>query len=257
VAKEKQQQPSNKAHVKPKGPEPVRSSGSFTRNAVIILILTLVFFGIYKSNDYQDEFQDLRSELNELEQRPDVNEQRINEIKHRLNEIHNDTGFVKTLFLGYYVDVHNVAFGINKQLDKAEEEIIAQKTRFHLDNPEDIKREDKLRLKVNTYVLLERINEYSPPNSVILLPPSDSLVNDQDWKGLSDPIWVEYFIYPRLCLSSGTEAKNPNLAKRITHVLIVKGIGYDKLKYTVPPEKRERLCLLPINQPDDSTKISN
>ena len=119
-----------------------------------------------------------------------------------------------------------------------------------------ITRRDKLRLKVKTFVLMERINEYCPPNSVILLPPADSLANDADWNYVYDPMWVEYFIYPRMCIASGTEAQNPELAKRINYVLIVKGIGYDKLKHTMPPEKRERLGLLPVNEPDSTQNIN-
>ncbi len=257
MAKVKQNNPGNKTPVAGAG-----SAGSFTssplfRNGIIILLFSIVFLGVYKMNDHDDERRNLETELDVIEQTPGSNDVRKNEIERRLHEISVDTGYVKALFLGYYADVRYVALGVQKQIDHADEEIKAQKAKFHIDNGGEITREDKLRVKVKTYLLLERINQYCPANSVILLPPADSLANDEDWNFVYDPMWVEYFIYPRLCIASGTEAQYPDLAKRITHVLIVKGIGYDKLKYKVPPEKRERLGLLPVNEPLDSNQIAN
>jgi hypothetical protein len=40
-------------------------------------------------------------------------------------------------------------------------------------------------------------------------------------------------------------------------VLIVNGIGYDKLKYEVPLDKREKVCLLPINKPVDAPETTD
>jgi hypothetical protein len=50
-------------------------------------------------------------------------------------------------------------------------------------------------------------------------------------------------------LAIGREDEHPELKKRITHVLIIEGKGYDRLKYDVPLEQRPREAILPINQP--------
>ena len=150
-----------------------------------------------------------------------------------------------------------MAFGVQEQLENATAEIKKLKEKFGNGGDETITREDKLRYKIHTYMLMDLVNANCPPNSVILLPPADSLEMNPKWNFIYDPLWVEYFIYPRLCIAAGTETKNPELAKRITHVLIVKGIGYDKLKYDVPMDKREPLCLLPINKPLDTPQTQN
>ncbi len=257
MAKEKRHQHQDKAQKKPTHTFEGFTSGSFFRNAVIIFVLSLVFIIMYNLNGNRAELPDLHNELSDLKERPGDHSQRMSEIAHRLHDIETDTGFVKSLFVGYFDDIHFVAFGIQEQLDNATSEIKKLKAQFGNDNDGYITREDKLRFKVHTYLLMDLINSNCPPNSVILLPPADSLASSSKWNFVYDPMWVEYFIYPRLCIASGREAENPELAKRITHVLIVKGIGYDKLRYDVPADKREPLCLLPINKPKDNTQTSN
>jgi len=257
VAKEKQNQQPDKGQKTPVGSVQVTTSGPFFRNAIIIGVLCVIFTGIYMLNYGYTELRGLDRERRELGENPRGHEQRLDEINHRMQEIETDTGFVKTLFFGYFYDVHSVAFGVQDQIDQAIAEINDEKAKFGQDNTGPITREDKLANKVHTFRLMDFVNANCPPGSVILLPPADSLSNNPKWNYIYDPMWVEYFIYPRLCLETGTEAQYPDLAKRITHVLIVKGIGYDKLKYDVPVEKREPLCLLPINKPVETNQTSN
>ena len=256
MAKEKKIQ-TDKAQKKSAPSAQGLTSGSFLRNGVIIFALCLVFIFIYSLNRNQAELPDLHNELDELRSRPGDHDQRIHEIIERLHEIDTDTGFVKSLFVGYFNDIYFTAFMGQEQIDRATDEIKKLKAQFGNEGDGTITREDKLRYKVRTYMLMDLINSNCPPNSVILLPPADSLASSSKWNFVYDPMWVEYFIYPRLCIASGKESENPELAKRITHVLIVKGIGYDKLKYDVPTDKREPLCLLPINKPKDTIQISN
>jgi hypothetical protein len=257
VAKEKQQQPANKVQAKPKGSETPRSSGPVSRNAIIIAGFLILFFAVYQLNASYGELRDLFYEKQAIENNPTGNAQRLDEINRRVHEIKSDTGFVKMLLFGYFYDVHNVAFGYQEQIDHAIAEIKEDKAKFGQDADGPITREDKLASKVHTFRLLDFVNTNCPPNSVILLPPADSLAGNPNWYYIYDPIWVEYFIYPRLCIETGQEKLYPNLARRITHVLIVKGIGYDKLNYDVPMDKREPLCLLPINKPAEANKTSN
>ena len=244
MAKGKQNQPSDKTEKKSSSSG--FAPGSLFRNFIIIFLLSVVFISIYALNDKRVELPDLYNELSTLKERPGNHEERINEIEHSITDIETDTSFFKTLFVGYFDEVHFVAFGAQDQIDKVTAEI-------QNGSSAPLTREDKLNYKVHTYRLLDFINSNCPANSVILLPPMDSLQNDSRWNYVYDPGWVEYFIYPRLCIASGTEKQNPELAKRITHVLIIKGIGYDKLKYNVPLDKREKICLLPVNKPVDAS----
>jgi len=256
VARGKQHPPSDKPEKKPTASSSGFSVGPFFRNFIIIFLLSVIFIGIYSLNDKRVELPDLYNELQTLKERPGNHDERINEIEHRINEIETDTSFLKTLFVGYFDEIHFVAFGVQDQIDKVTAEI-------QNGSNTPLTREDKLNYKVHTYRLLDFINANSPSNAVILLPPTDSLINDSRWNYVYDPGWVEYFIYPRLCIETGHEKENPELARRITHVLIVNGIGYDKLKYDVPLDKREKVCLLPINKPvdvpetTDTTQTSN
>ena len=256
MAKGKQNQGTEKTEKKPASSSSGATQGSLFRNLIIIFLLSVIFVGIYALNDKRVELPDLYNELQTLKERPGDHDGRINEIEHRITEIETDTSFFKTLFVGYFDEIHFVAFGAQDQIDKVTAEI-------QNGSSAPVTREDKLNYKVHTYRLLDFINANTPANAVILLPPTDSIVNDSRWNYVSDPQWVEYFIYPRLCIESGKEAENPELAKRITHVLIVKGIGYNKLKYDVPLDKREKVCLLPVNKPvdvpetTDSTQTSN
>lgn len=244
MAKGKQNQSSDKAQKKPAVSSQGFTLGPFFRNFIIIFFLSAVFIGVYSLNDKRVELPDLYNEMNTLNDRPGDHGERINEIHHRINEIETDTGYFKTLFVGYFDEIHFVAFGVQDQIDRITSEI-------QNGSNAPLTREDKLGYKVHTFKLLDFINANCPANSVILLPTIDSFQNDSRWNYVYNPDWVEYFIYPRLCIASGKESENPELAKRITHVLIIKGIGYDKLKYEVPVDKREKICLLPVNKPVD------
>ena len=256
MAKEKKNQ-LEKTQKKSAGSSQEFTSGAVFRNGVIIFALSIVFVVVYNLNHDRAELPSLHDEFDELKEQPGNHGERLNELAHRLHDIETDTGFVKSLFVGYFDDIYFTALHGQEQTDKAIEEIKKLKARFANEGDGSITREDKLRYKVRTFMLMDMINGNCPPNSVILLPPADSLQNSSKWNFIYDPLWAEYFIYPRLCIAMGTEAKNPELARRITHVLIVKGIGYDKLKYDVPMDKREPLCLLPINKPLETTQTSN
>jgi len=60
---------------------------------------------------------------------------------------------------------------------------------------------------------------------------------------------MEYFIYPRLCVTIGDEKDHPDLAKRANYVIIVHGKGYEKLKYDMPVNERPSEAVFPIDHP--------
>ena len=256
MAKEKRNQASDKATGKQNSSSGGFTSSAWFRNGVIIAALGIVFLFIYNLNNERAVLPDLHNEFDDLKERPGDHDQRLSEIAHRLHDIETDTGFVKSLVVGYFDEIHFVAFGVQNQIENANTEIRKLKAQFGNDADGPITREDKLSYKVHTFMLMNFINANCPPNSVILLPPADSL-QESKWNFVWDPMWVEYFIYPRLCVGADKASQSSELAKRATHVLIIKGIGYDKLKYDVPLDKREKVCLLPINKPMDSTQTSN
>ncbi len=213
----------------------------FLHNAIIISVLGLALALVYNMNSNRGELRSLYNEFDDLKEKGD--KAGMNSVYEQIKAIEIDTPYYKMLTLGYYDNIHSLG-AISKQI----EELRASVNNGNKEGP--VTREDKLAYKVAVFPLLQYVNENTPKNAVILLPPTDSLAYTSKWNYLYDPIWVEYFIYPRLCLTTGREADHPDLAKRITHVLIVKGIGYDKLKYDVPVEKREKVAVLPINPPD-------
>jgi hypothetical protein len=62
---------------------------------------------------------------------------------------------------------------------------------------------------------------------------------------LNSAEWVEYFIFPRLCVGEDEKATGSELFAKVTHVAIVNGWGYDKLHYS--PKNRIREMVLPID----------
>jgi hypothetical protein len=230
----------------PKQKHPASAQGNslkyYVHNALIIGVMTFVFSIAYNLNAARGELHDLYDEYDNLKKN-DASDPKLDEVGRRIKEIETDTSYFKVLTLGYFEEVHFVPV-MYKQM----ESLRASVNNGNVEGP--VTREDKLNYKISVYPLLDYVNANTPKNAVVLLPPVDSLAYNSKWNYLYDPIWVEYFIYPRLCLTSGREFEHPDLAKRITHVLIVKGIGYDKLKYDVPLDKREKVAVLPIEKPD-------
>lgn len=106
--------------------------------------------------------------------------------------------------------------------------------------------EDKRYFKIGNYWYLKYLRENTPQNAVILLPPRSVVDTSETMKNMSNPDWVEYFIYPRLCVSEDEKTAKKSLYDQATHVAIVHGWGYEKLHYQ--PEKQETETVLPIKK---------
>jgi len=242
------QQPKTQTTTK-KRAETASDGSAFTylwRNAAIIIVLGVLFLIINKVNEGPGKMQDLYGEFQQLRQNRG-SEERMNEIAAEFQKLQADTGWFKEAIRkytrGYYWVTHDVA-------GKSVEQIKNIQAKVEGGQMKPLTREDKLGYKVGVYPLIKYLNENTPKDAVILLPPGDSLLsNTSKWNYVYDPEWMEYFIYPRLCLATGRENEHPDLAKRITHVLIVQGRGYDKLKYEVPADQRPSEAVLPIDHP--------
>ena len=225
------------------------TGGYILRNLAIVAVLGIIFYAIDARNDDQTKMRDLTEEFYAL-QRTNSNQQRQKEIYEQVmgmqSKLAADTGAFARATRGYHWAIHDLALGNLKGIEESKEKIAASK----LDSTEKSLYETKMGMKVGLYPLIQHMIKSTPEDAVILLPEGDSVIsNTSKWNFIYDPEWTEYFIYPRLCVAIGRENEHPELAKRVTHVLIIEGKGYEKLKYNVPMEMRAREAVLPINSP--------
>jgi hypothetical protein len=245
----KQQAPKTPVTTPKKKPADTGGGDAFSylwRNLLITAVVGIVILTVYKANEAPGKMQELYSEYQQLAQSRG-NEARISEIQQEFTQLQADTGAFKEAIRkytrGYYWVSHDVAAGSLKQINEINEKVESGQMK-------PLTYQDKMGYKVGLYPLIKYVNENTPPNAVILLPEGDSLLsNTGKWNFVYDPDWMEYFLYPRLCLARGREKEYPMLANKITHVLIVGGKGYDLLKYDVPVEQRQPEAILPIDHP--------
>lgn len=240
-----------KQPAKPSGKKPATAAsaenssfGYVLRNLALVVVLGLVLLIVDQKNKKQRELPELTNEFYALRQQG-TNQQRLMELYNRIMEIQNDTSFTTRLLRGYNFVVHDVAIAGKETVEKVRAELHSK----GLDSTAHSLYEAKMRYKVGTYDFLKNIVNTTPENAVILVPKGDSVIsNNSKYNFIYEMEWLEFFIYPRLCINIGDEEKYPDLAKRASHVLILDGRGYEKLKYDIPVEQRPADALLPINE---------
>jgi ribosomal protein S6 len=217
-----------------------------TRNVLIITAFAIVFFAIMKMNEGQSKLQGLYQEFQQLQESRDAsNAPRAQEVYNEIMALQADTGMIKKLTRGYYWALNVNAKENVKNIEQIQEQYARE--------GKPLTREEKLRIRGGLYSLIEYINKNTPDTAVIILPPYDSLGGKSQYDFIYDPEWAEYYLYPRLCVSDHPRLKNAELNARATHVLVLEGWGYSKLKYDVPEAQRPREAILPINNPPVQT----
>jgi hypothetical protein len=112
--------------------------------------------------------------------------------------------------------------------------------------------DEKRLLKISNYWYIKYVRTHTPMNAVILLPPYKAVVGSEEFSHINDADWVEYFIYPRLCISEDEKIKKPELYAKASYVAIVNGWGYDKLKYKT--QDTASINLLAIDKPTSKSR---
>ncbi len=141
---------------------------------------------------------------------------------------------------GYNYAIKDVAIGNKQRIDQIE----TRRLNFNL--PE-LRLEDKFLFRIEDYWYIQFITIHTPDTAVILLPPLSAIDTTPEFNQLNDPEWMEYFLYPRLCVSEDQKNTKKELYAKVTHVAIVNGWGYDKLKYQ--PRERPTETVLPVIEP--------
>ena len=147
---------------------------------------------------------------------------------------------------GYNFAVKDVAIHNKELMDHIE-------TRRLNANKPELTLEQKRLFKIEDYWYIDYLKENTPTNAVVLLPPKSAVANTPEFNLINSSEWMEYFLFPRLCISEDEKDKKKELYSKVTYVAIVNGWGYNKLKYT--PYSKPTEAVLPIEKPKmDSTK---
>jgi hypothetical protein len=150
---------------------------------------------------------------------------------------------------GYNFAVKDVAIHNKERIDQIETR------RLNFNRPE-LTLEDKRLFKIEDYWYIQFIRDHTPMNAVILLPPKSAVDSTAEFNFINSSEWMEYFMFPRLCISEDEKNTKPELYSKVDYVAIVNGWGYDKLHYV--PQTHPSEGIFPVEKPKvDSGKVSN
>lgn len=107
--------------------------------------------------------------------------------------------------------------------------------------------DQKMESKVGfNYAYFRFINQNTPENAVILMPPDSVFFppgEKSEFQGfILTPSWAGYFVYPRKLVFE--KQNNLALMKKVTHVAVMNSWGYDKLSYQAA--RNSKYNVLPI-----------
>ena len=146
-----------------------------------------------------------------------------------------------------YASIPGYNFAIKEVAIRNKEKIEQIETRRLNANMPELTMEDKRLFKIEDYWYIQFIRERTPTNAVVLLPPHSAVDTTPEFNLLNSSEWMEYFLFPRLCISEDEKNTKKELYSRITHVAIVNNWGYEHLKYE--PNGRPPATVLPIESP--------
>ncbi len=223
------------------GQPSVKEAGSFFRQVIVSVVVLLLVYSVYAMNAAQDQLPQLMQEFNQLQQQgSQANTARMQELYLEIMRIQNDTSFLKQITKGYRWAVHDMAMGSYKQIQDIEQQVNSGRIK-------PLTLDDKRSYKISTYSYLKYLIDNTPDTAVILLPPYSVTGDRSQYNFLHSSEWVEYFIYPRMCISEDARDMFPDVYQKVTHVAVVDSWGYQKLRYPVQSAARE--AVFPINRP--------
>jgi hypothetical protein len=153
---------------------------------------------------------------------------------------------------GYNFAIKDVAIHNKELIDHIETR------RLNADPPmPELTLQDKRRFKIADYWYIEYLRDHTPSNAIVLLPPKSVIPDTSEFNQINDAEWMEYFLFPRLCVSEDEKDKKPELYSKVNYVAIVNGWGYNKLKYV--PHNHETEAVLPVEKPkiDSAANAAN
>ncbi len=170
------------------------------------------------------------------------------------NTVNKNARFRKNIFISFllvallgllYVAIPGYNWAISEMAFRNKELIDKVELRRLNNNLPELTMDDKRYFKIANYWYLDYLKQKTPQDAVILLPPISVIDTTEDMKFMNSSEWVEYFIYPRLCIGEDEKELKPALYKKVTHVAVVNNWGYDKLSYN--PNTHPKDAVFPID----------
>jgi hypothetical protein len=128
---------------------------------------------------------------------------------------------------------------------------IIKESRFIFENF-NLTSDQKYQVKLKKdYKFIKYVKENTPDSAVILMPSPDvfknTVFNQKGAWGVKSKVWSTYFLYPRILIQENERDIYPELYNRITHVMVIKQWGLDKLNYRM--NQKINYAVLPISIP--------
>lgn len=159
------------------------------------------------------------------------------------------------LILMLYVAVPGYNWAITEMAIRNKQLIDRIETRRLNAGMEELTLENKRLFKIEDYWYIQYLREHTPMNAVILLPPKIAVDSTPEFNLINDPEYMEYFLFPRLCVSEDWKTSHADLYAKATHVAVVNGWGYQKLKYTPAQQPSEAVFSIEPPKIDSATAL--
>jgi hypothetical protein len=146
----------------------------------------------------------------------------------------------KDLLKGGYELCDMVQKEINKRTQSVHDPILKRQIAY------DTKMEAKIGVE---FLVLKQIRDNTPPDAVILFPPSNVITQKTSYLTLKFELamktYTSYFLYPRTVVYETEKGKNPFFEKA-QYVFVLHGWGFEYLDYV--PKVKNAVDILPLHQ---------